>query len=114
MSFGPREYISHILDECDFLVRSLADLELEQFLASAVLRRACQRSLEIIGEASKQVDPAFKTAHPQVPWKDMAAMRDRLIHGYFGVDDAIVWDVVKTHIPAVTETLRAITGPRLQ
>ena len=109
MSFGPREYIAHILDECDFLVRSLTALEVEQFLASPVLRRACQRSLEIIGEASKQVDPSFTATHPQVPWKDMAAMRDRLIHGYFGVDDTIVWDVVKTHIPTVAEALRALT-----
>lgn len=76
---------------------------MEQFLASPVLRRACQRSLEIIGEASKQVDPSFKAAHPQVPWKDMAAMRQRLIHGSFGVDDTIVWDVVKTHNRTVKE-----------
>jgi len=74
------------------------------------LRRACQRSLEIIGEAAKKVDDSFKALHPGLPWRDMAAMRDRLIHGYFGVDDAIVWDVKKEHRPHLQAALRQLLG----
>lgn len=62
-------------------------------------RRAFVRGLEIIGEATKRVPEDFRTKHPDLPWKQMAGMRDRLIHDYFGVDYEIVWDVVKNHIP---------------
>ncbi len=106
MSFGPHDYLAHILDECEFLHRSSAGMSCEAFLADPVLRRACQRSLEIIGEAAKKVDDSFKASHPSLPWRDMAAMRDRLIHGYFGVDDAIVWDVMQRHIPPLLDELR--------
>jgi uncharacterized protein with HEPN domain len=108
MSFGPREYLAHILDECEFLLGSSRDRGIDDFFADPVLRRACQRSLEIIGEASKNVDASFKELHPELPWRDMAAMRDRLIHGYFGVDDSIVWDVINSHIPPLRATLRSL------
>ena len=110
MSFGPHEYLAHILDECEFLIRSSQNIDLEDFFADSVLRRACQRSLEIIDEAAKNVDAAFKEVHPELPWRDMAAMRDRLIHGYFGVDDSIVWDVIRVHIPPLQAALRELLG----
>lgn len=110
MSFGPHDYLSHILDECEFLRRSSAGVSIDAFLDDPVLRRACQRSLEIIGEAAKKVDDAYKASHPSLPWRDMAAMRDRLIHGYFGVDDAIVWDVMTEHKPHLQAALRQLLG----
>lgn len=108
MSFEPHDYLRHILEECDFLLGTAARLQREDFLDNDTLRRAFQRSLEIIGEASKRLSADFRTAHADLPWKEMAAMRDRLIHGYFGVDDAIVWDVVRTHIPLVQASVRRI------
>lgn len=57
------------------------------------------RSLEIIGEAAKNLSLDFKSEHNDIDWKSMAGMRDRLIHGYFGVDYQIVWDVIQTEIP---------------
>jgi uncharacterized protein with HEPN domain len=108
MSFGPHDYLAHILDECEFLCRSSAGMSIDAFLADPILRRACQRSLEIIGEAAKKVDDVFKATHPGLPWRDMAAMRDRLIHGYFGVDDAIVWDVMQEHIPPLQAAIRQL------
>lgn len=108
MSFGPHDYLAHILDECDFLRRSSAAISIETFLADPILRRACQRSLEIIGEATKKIDVSFKASHPDLPWREMAAMRDRLIHGYFGVDDAVVWNVIQEHIPSLQQTIREL------
>ena len=56
--------------------------------------RAFVRSLEIIGEAAKNIDPGFKAKHPEIPWKLMAGMRDKPIHEYFGVNYMVVWETV--------------------
>jgi uncharacterized protein with HEPN domain len=96
MSFGPREYLLHILAEVTYLLESSSRVSRDQFLASETLRRAFVRSLEIIGEASKKISNDFRKQHPEVDWGAMAAMRDRLIHGYFGVDYELVWDVIIT------------------
>ncbi len=69
-------------------------LEKETFLHDETLQRAFVRSLEIIGEAVKQLPNDLKQRYSHLDWRAMAGMRDRLIHGYFGVDYDIVWDVV--------------------
>lgn len=72
------------------------------------LNRAFVRSLEIIGEAAKKLPDEFRTQHPDAEWRAMAGMRDRLIHGYFGVDYELVWDVVRTKIPQLKREIESI------
>ena len=83
-------------------------LNRDQFLRSETLKRAFVRSLEVIGEASKKVAPEWKQRYSKVEWLTMAGMRDRLIHGYFGVDYDLVWDVVQNKIPVLRQQLREI------
>jgi uncharacterized protein with HEPN domain len=108
MSFEPRDYLRHIQIEINFLIQASAGVTLERFLDDATLQRAFVRSIEVIGEAAKQVPETFRNQHPQVAWRGMAGMRDRLIHGYFGVDYSLVWDVVTTRIPALHEQISSI------
>jgi uncharacterized protein with HEPN domain len=80
MSFEPRDYLRHILKEADYLLEQAHELTQADFLSNETLQRAFVRSLEIIGEAAKLVPADFRAAHPQVDWRGMAGMRDRLIH----------------------------------
>ena len=84
MSSEPRDYLRHILLEADYLIERSVELSYEEFVRDGTLRRAFVRSLEIIGEAAKKVPEDFRAQHPEVEWRAMAAMRDRLIHAYFG------------------------------
>lgn len=112
MSFGPREYLRHIVAEVEYLLRESDGLEEEAFLESETLRRAFVRALEVIGEATKKLPREFRDAHPEVQWRAMAGMRDRLIHGYFGVDYDLVWDVVRKKIPELQSELAGLSPER--
>jgi uncharacterized protein with HEPN domain len=83
-------------------------LEKETFLQDETLKRAFARSLEIIGEAVKLLPNDLKQRYSQLEWRVMAGMRDRLIHGYFGVDYDIVWDVVLNKIPVLQREVEYI------
>jgi uncharacterized protein with HEPN domain len=95
----PKEYLRHILDECSYIVSVSENLLLKDFLEDETLKRAVVRSLEIIGEATKKIPADIKIKYNTIQWKNMAGMRDRLIHDYFGVNYSIVWDVMKNKIP---------------
>lgn len=101
MPSSPLERLRHIRDECEYLMDRSRAMSWPDFIASNDLRRAFVRSLEIIGEASKQIPQSYRDAHPQLPWRIMAGMRDRLIYDYGGVDFEIVWHTVTVDIPAI-------------
>jgi uncharacterized protein with HEPN domain len=101
MSISAADYLRHIRDEAAFLRDATAGISAEEFIADEVLKRACVRAIEIIGEAAKKVPEDFRALHPHLEWKRMAGMRDRLIHDYFGVDYFIVYDVARNKAPGL-------------
>jgi uncharacterized protein with HEPN domain len=102
------EYLNHILDECDFILDKSQELTREQFFQDETLKRAFVRSIEIIGEATKNISDDFRVKNPDTDWKKIAGMRDVLIHSYFGVNYTIVWDVIKNHIPTLHNQIKEI------
>lgn len=109
MSHSPLDYLRHILDECNFILQAAPhSVSFEDFFTHEEKKRAIVRSLEIIGEATKNIPIDFKLKWTSVEWKQMSGMRDRLIHDYFGVDYYIVWDVVRNKIPGLKESIEII------
>ena len=105
----PIEYLKHIRDECEYIISSTGNIsDKGDFLENETLKRAIVRSLEIIGEATKKIPADFKILHEDIQWKNMAGMRDRLIHDYIGVDYSIVWDVIKNKIPELSEQITKV------
>jgi uncharacterized protein with HEPN domain len=100
-----KELLGHILEEIDFLMENCSGTEMQDIMDDKVLSRACLKSLEIIGEASRHISEELKKAHPEVAWREMTGMRNKLVHHYFGVDWEIVDDVIKNELPELRSNI---------
>jgi len=80
-------------------------IDAQDLMKDKVLSRACLKSLEIIGEASRNISEDLKMAHPEVPWRQMTGLRNKLVHHYFGVDWEIVDDVLKNELPGLRQDI---------
>jgi uncharacterized protein with HEPN domain len=101
-------FLRHVLDEITFLLEHTRALSFADLMEDAVLQRACARSFEIMGEAVKNLSSDFRRKHKEIDWKNIAGMRDKLIHQYFGVNWNILWNVIKEKLPGVQIHLEKI------
>jgi uncharacterized protein with HEPN domain len=93
---------------CDFIAKYIAPGE-ESFMEDVQIQDAVIRRLEIIGEAAKSLTEHTKRRAPSEPWKQIAGMRDKLIHAYFGVDLEVVWQSVSEELPSFRETVLSLS-----
>lgn len=103
------ELLKHIFDECKFIQSVItSEMTKNDLTENEILKRAVVRSLEIIGEATKKIPADVKYQWKGIHWKNMAGMRDKLIHDYFGINYSIVWDVVKNKIPDLIKQIEKV------
>ena len=101
-------YIEHILD-CIRKINEFSNgLSLKEFKTNEMVQDAIIRNIEIIGEASKKISKDTKQTYYKIPWKEIAGMRDKLIHDYLGVDVTVVWETINQDIPILEKFIREI------
>ena len=101
-------YLKHIRDAISRIEEYTKAVGYDNFVKNNLIQDGVIRHLEIIGEATKRLSTEFKNKYPHIPWKDVAGMRDKLIHDYLGVDIDAVWDTVKKDIPALKKEVKKI------
>lgn len=99
--------IADITEACEQIIEHIGG-DRDRFGAEPVLQAAAQRWLEIIGEAAARLSDDFQTTHPEVAWRSLIGMRNILAHGYFHIDDDIVWAAVTVSVPDLLDALRAV------
>jgi len=97
------DFIEDIANAMNKALKFVEDVSYEEFAKDDKTIFAVIRAIEIIGEAVKNIPEDIRKEYPEIPWKGMAGMRDKVIHGYFGVDTKVVWDTVKKRISEVKQ-----------
>ena len=103
-----RVLLTHILNEIRFLRKISAGRKYDDLLSDEYYSHAVIRAIEVIGEASKNISPRLKADHPGIAWREIAGMRDTVIHRYFEINWQIVWSVITDDLPALDPEFSAL------
>jgi len=103
-------YLKHVLDAISQIAKYTKNISYKDFVSNQMIQDAVIRQVEIIGEATKNLSKKIKEKYKDIPWRKMAGMRDKLVHGYFGVDLEAVWEAVEKDIPALRKRIKSIIG----
>jgi uncharacterized protein with HEPN domain len=108
MKKDPEVFLEHILESIELIENYTANKTISDFIKSVQFQDSIIRRIEIIGEAVKNLPDDVKNSYPEVPWKEIAGMRDVLIHEYFGIDLELTWQVVQKDIPDLKREIMRI------
>jgi len=97
--------VEHILESINKIEKYVDGLSVNDFVDNELVQDAVIRNFEIIGEATKNLSNDFRERYPNIPWKQMAGMRDILIHDYLGIDIYSVWGTIEKNIPSLKQQL---------
>jgi uncharacterized protein with HEPN domain len=103
-----RDYINDLIEACEDILSFTKGMSYSDFIGDKRTINAVVRSLEVIGEATKKLPTSLRDNYSDVPWKQMAGMRDKLTHAYFGIDKQMVWQAVQIDIPKILPSIKRI------
>lgn len=105
---GDKIRIQHILDAIQEIETYLSSADLPIFLENSMMRFACIKQMEIVGEASKHITEELKSKFPEIEWSQIIGMRNVFAHEYFGIDSSLVWEIIKKDLPILKSKMEAI------
>jgi uncharacterized protein with HEPN domain len=105
---GDRQRLLHILDAIAEIQQYTANTDIKTFLANSMMRFACVKQIEIIGEAANTITPETRSIFTDLEWKQIIGMRHILVHEYFGVDFDLIWQVIVNDLPLLKERVLEI------
>lgn len=105
MKKDPEVFLNHVMESIQLIEEYSKKASETEFFKNRAMQDSVIRRLEIIGEAVKNLSPQFRSKYPEIPWKQIAGMRDILIHEYFDVDLALTWRVVTQELPIIKKKL---------
>ncbi|SMP17500.1 Uncharacterized conserved protein, contains HEPN domain [Desulfurobacterium pacificum] len=105
---SPAVYLEDILESIKKIEKYTKGMSKEEFFSNDLIIDGVIRNLEIIGEATKKLPTTLKENHSHIPWKEIAGMRDILIHDYSGVDAQVIWDTIKEDLPTLKKQIQEI------
>ena len=111
--FRAKDYLLHMLEAADRVLEYTAGVNEEQFIANQMLQDAVVRNIEVIGEAANnllEVGPEFASKYPSIPFAQIYGMRNRVLHGYFAVSTAMVWDSMQVDVPDLRQQITKALG----
>jgi len=100
-----RVYLDHILEAIDKIQNFTNEISRFDFDRNVMIQDAVIRNVEIIGEATKKISKSLRLSHQEIPWTEIAGMRDKLIHDYFDVDIDVVWKTIEVDLPLLKEMI---------
>jgi len=103
-----RHYLKNIVDAMEAIESFVKGFKLDEFERDDKTSSAVIRKFEIIGEATKRIPEDLRQRYPKIPWKEMAGMRDKLMHFYFGIDYKLIWQTINQRIPRIKPIIRQI------
>ena len=103
-----RLYVEDMLDFAQQAVSYTHGMDQQAFIADRLTYDATLRNIELIGEAASRIPAQIRRAHPEFEWQRMVATRNRVAHAYLGIDDDVIWDIIRTDLPELLDGLRRL------
>jgi uncharacterized protein with HEPN domain len=105
---GDKIRLKHILDAIEEIEKYLSEVNFSDFIENSMMRFACIKQMEIIGEASNHISEELKSRFTDIAWAQIVGMRNVFAHEYFGIDSSLVWEIIKNDIPELKSKIRII------
>jgi uncharacterized protein with HEPN domain len=106
--FGDVNRLQHALDAIKIIEGYVDGADFKSFSHHPMLRDACLRQLQVIGEACRNLSSELRNNHPEIPWRQIVGLRIIVIHEYFGVDEKVIWEVIQYDLPVFKGQIEAI------